>query len=423
MPEDSTMRLLLIAIACALGLTACAAPARHSLLISADKIYTAPDSAPLLNGAVLVTDGRIANVADERSRIAIPADTRTSECRGVVVAGFQNSHVHFLEPRFQNAATQPAAELAKNLEAMTTRWGFTTVFDITSDQANTFALRKRVDSGEIRGPRIFTTGLGIFPVNGLPVYINDLPPDVLARMHQPHDAAEARRDVRANLAAGTDATKVFLVTPVNAHTLGTLTLEVARAAAEESHQQGKLLLAHPTTVAGIRTGLEAGVDVFVHTTVGDNEPWDTELVQRMVKQNVSVIPTFKLWYYELAKENVPADIATKLVDATFEELRAFKAGGGQILFGTDVGYMHDDDPTLEYELMAKAGLTPMEILATLTTAPATRWGNSEIRGRVQPGLAADLVVLDGDPVNDVKNFARVRCAFRAGELVYDSKAH
>jgi imidazolonepropionase-like amidohydrolase len=142
----------------------------------------------------------------------------------------------------------------------------------------------------------------------------------------------------------------------------------------------------------------------------------------MVKQRAAVIPTFKLWYYELAKQNIPPDIAKKLVDATLDELRAFKAGGGRILFGTDVGYMHDYDPTDEYVLMAQAGLAPMEILASLTTAPANHWKESKTRGRVQPGMAADLVVLGGDPADDVKNFSNVRCVFRGGQLIYPAQA-
>jgi imidazolonepropionase-like amidohydrolase len=410
-------------LALAVLFSAAAVPATADpWLIRADKIYTAPDAKPLLNGAVLIVDGKIASVADEHARMRIPEGTQTSQCGGVITAGFQNSHVHFLEDRFRDAANRPAVDLERGLEEMLTRWGVTTAFDITSDQSNTFALRKRVDSGEIRGPRILTTGLAIFPVDGLPSYVSDLPADVLARMHQPHDAAEARRDVRTNLAAGTDATKIFLVTPVDAHRLGILTLEVARAAAEETHRRGKLLLAHPTTVAGLKLGLDAGVDVFVHTTVGDNQPWDAALVKRMVKQRAAVIPTFKLWYYELAKQNIPPDIAKKLVDATLDELRAFKAGGGRILFGTDVGYMHDYDPTDEYVLLAQAGLTPMEILASLTTAPANHWKESKTRGRVQPGMAADLVVLGGDPADDVKNFSNVRCVFRGGRLIYPAQA-
>ncbi len=416
-------RLAFIAIGFALGASAPASTAasRERLVISADKIYTAPDAKPILNGAVLIQGDRIASVSDQRSRIATPEGTLPSPCRGVVVAGFQNSHVHFIESRFRDATKLPAAELAQGLEEMLTRWGYTTVFDIASDQDNTFALRARVERGEVIGPRILTTGLPLFPVNGIPSYIDDLPADMLARMHQPCDAAEARRDVRGNLAKGADATKIFMITSANMNEMLSLSGEVARAAAEETHAKGKLLFAHPTSVDGMRAGLDAGVDVFVHTTLGEKKPWDEALVRRMVRQRVSVIPTFKLWYYELAKESVPANISDQMVGATYDELRAFKSAGGQILFGTDVGYMHDHDPTDEYVLMQKSGLAPMEILASLTTAPADRWKESKVRGRVQAGMAADLVVLAADPADDVKNFANVRCVFRAGKLIYASK--
>jgi imidazolonepropionase-like amidohydrolase len=97
---------------------------------------------------------------------------------------------------------------------------------------------------------------------------------------------------------------------------------------------------------------------------------------------------------------------------------AFATAGGQLLFGTDVGYMMDFDPTDEYVLMGEAGLSALQILASLTTVPAARWNEGERRGRVAPGLAADLVVLDGDPATDVRNFAHVRCTIRAGQEVF-----
>ena len=77
--------------------------------------------------------------------------------------------------------------------------------------------------------------------------------------------------------------------------------------------------------------------------------------------------------------------------------RAFVDLGGQILFGTDVGYMTEYDPTDEYVYLQRAGLSYAQILATLTTAPAARLGMAARAGRLAPGLAADLVVVQGDP--------------------------
>src|SRR5262245_17118398 len=179
------MRLLALATASFLGVAASNAIAADPLLITADKIYTAPDAKPISNGLVLVANGRISAVADERTRLRLSAETKTSDCRGVVTAGFQNSHVHFMEDVWNDAAKAPADRLQGGLEAMLTRYGFTTVFDTGSDQANTIALRNRIEKGELRGPRVLTAGLPLYPPGGIPSYISHLPPELLARMHQP----------------------------------------------------------------------------------------------------------------------------------------------------------------------------------------------------------------------------------------------
>jgi len=131
-----------------------------------------------------------------------------------------------------------------------------------------------------------------------------------------------------------------------------------------------------------------------------------------------MIPTLKLLEHELAKQKVPAAVAERLVNESVTEVGKFAAIGGQVLFGTDVGYMTDYDPAREYELMSKAGLTPMQILASLTTTPATRWKEQDRRGRIASGMDADIVVLDADPADSPRNFAAVRCAIRDGEVIY-----
>ena len=89
-----------------------------------------------------------------------------------------------------------------------------------------------------------------------------------------------------------------------------------------------------------------------------------------------------------------------------------------MLFGTDAGYMTDYDPREEYALMAEAGMSFRQVLAALTTAPAERFGASRLAGRIVPGLAADLTVLESDPSGDVRAFAAVRYTIRNGRIIY-----
>ena len=389
-------------------------------VLNAAKLYPAPDVPAITDGVVLIRNGKIV-AAGARGQVKVPKNARVSECGGgVVTAGFQNSHVHFMEPRWNDAASQNAQALAQSFEEMLTRYGFTTVVDTGSDQANTVALRARVEKGDVRGPRILTAGLPLFPPDGIPFYLREMPPAFLAKLHQPRTAEEAIAAVRQNLAAGADGTKLFVVSPLGRAGVRRMPLEVARAAVEETHRHGKLVFAHPTDLDGVRGALAAGVDVIVHTTLGEPAPWDEALLKQMVAQQMSVVPTFKLWVYELKKESVPQIVVDTLVATTLEELRSFNAAGGHTLFGTDVGYMQAYDPTDEYVFMAKAGMAPMEILASLTTAPAARWKEEKRRGRLAPRFDADLVVLSDDPATDVKNFGAVRCVFRGGVPIYSA---
>ena len=111
----------------------------------------------------------------------------------------------------------------------------------------------------------------------------------------------------------------------------------------------------------------------------------------------------------------------KGMDASVQQVSAYAKAGGQILFGTDVGYTDAYDTTEEYRQLGRA-LDWRQILKSLTAAPAERFGYAVRKGRLAPGMDADLVVLDGDPSKEVTAFARVRLTLRAGRTIYDAKS-
>lgn len=386
--------------------------------LRAAKIYPAPDVAPIDDGVVLIRGSRIVAVGrrDEQNQ-QIPAVDPSCD-GGVLVAGFQNSHVHLLGSPFANAKTAPAASVAKGLTQLLTRYGFTTVFDIGSDRDNTLALRERVDSGEVVGPRILTTGLPLYPPQGLPSYLGHLGSSFLAKLPQPDTVSSALESVRLNLESGADATKLFLVTPQRDRGLKRMPDDIAAAAADETHRRGRLVFAHPTDLDGLRAALRAKVDILAHPPLGTPGPWPPELLDALRNTGMHMVPTLKLLKYELAKERVPGDVADRILQDTVHQFGRFAAAGGRVLFGTDVDYMSDFDPTEEYELMARAGMSAMQILAALTTTPAERWNEAQRRGRIAAGMDADIVVLKGDPGHAVEKFAGVNCTVRGGKVIY-----
>jgi imidazolonepropionase-like amidohydrolase len=387
------------------------------------KLYTAPDAKPIENGVVLIRGSKIAAVG--ASEVPIPERARISECSGgIVTAGFQNSHVHLITEEFQDARSKAAPALSAALSSMLGQFGYTTVVETAAfDLANTAALRSRVESGEIPGPRILTVGLGIFPPQGIPIYLSYLPKELRDRQPQPESPEAAARVVRDNIAGGADGTKLFVATPVDTHGgVKRMPAAVARAAADETHAQKRLVMAHPTDLEGVSAAMAAKVDILVHTTLGASGPWPDEVMRQFKDAGMVMIPTLKLLGYELKKQKVPDAEAKRIVAGTVAQLQAFVAAGGRVMFGTDVGYMTDHDPTEEYVLMSQAGMSPMQILASLTTEPAQTWRESDRRGRLVTGMDADIVVLDGDPAQEPRNFAKVRCTFRQGKSIYEAKA-
>lgn len=101
-----------------------------------------------------------------------------------------------------------------------------------------------------------------------------------------------------------------------------------------------------------------------------------------------------------------------------DEVQDFSAANGPILFGTDVGFITDYDPTDEYLLMEKAGMDFSHVLESLTSAPARRFNEINVRGQVKQGLNADLVVVQGDPERDIRALTHVNYVFRDGRIVY-----
>lgn len=131
---------------------------------------------------------------------------------------------------------------------------------------------------------------------------------------------------------------------------------------------------------------------------------------------VALTPTLQLWRWELERHGVPEAEIRGYIQRAVAQLRDFHAAGGEVLFGTDVGYMQDFDTTLELTLMARAGLDFHDLLATLTTRPARRF--TETKGIVAEGEPADLVLLQRDPTQDITALAEVEITLRAGRVVY-----
>jgi len=390
------------------------------LAIVGARILPAPDEAAIDDGTVVVRDGEIVAVGP-RERVRVPAEAQVLNAAGLtLVAGFWNAHVHLLPDDLVGASGRSAAVLEHELRELFTRWGFTTVFDLASQLDDGLALRRRIESGELRGPRVLTTGNPFFPAGGTPIYVREtyhrhgFPSDEVAT------PAEARRRAAAQLARGADGVKVFTGAIVGRpEGVRPMPTEIAAAAVAPALAAGKPAFAHPTDPRGIRIALDAGVTVLAHTTPTTG-PWPDDLVREVAARRVALVPTLTLLEVALAEDQVPRSVRDRMMGDAQQQVRALAAAGGEILFGTDVGFIAEADTTREYRLLAGAGLDYRAILRSLTVAPAARFAADRRTGRVAVGYEADLVLLGGDPAVSVDAFADVRNTIGAGRIIFSA---
>jgi len=381
-------------------------------LVSA-RIYVSPTDPPIENGTVLIAGTAITRVG-RRTEVKVPRSTPSIDCSGLTIAaGFWNSHAHVFERKWTDAASIPAPELGQQLQDMFTRYGFTSVFDTGSLWQNTRRLRDRIESGEVPGPRIRSTGE---PMLAAGAAASERVLSIMGLMAFPvreiTDAAQASAAARTLLDEGVDGIKVHLQKPQPPNP--PFPLSALPAVVDEAHRAGRPVFLHPNTGDEVSAAIRAGVDVIAHTTP-QHGPWTETVLAAVQERRPALTPTLTLWKHFLRHDR--ASMQQRSVRAAIGQLRGWISSGGTVLFGNDVGAV-EYDPTDEYVLMADAGMSPRQILASLTTAPAGRFGDGKERGRVAAGFQADLVVLKSDPAQNVRAFGSVQYTLRAGKVVY-----
>ena len=416
--------LMVVLAACQAGESVPRAPAvappaaaPSVLALVGGRVQTAPAETVIADGVVVI-DGSVITAVGPRGDIGIPSGATVVDCAGTTVsAGFWNAHVHFTDPAWASAVAGDATALGLALDAMLTRWGFVRVVDTGTPPPTSFTLRRRIASGEVRGPAILIASGGIVPAGGSPFYIRPL------RLFEARTGEEAAAQVDAAARLGADAVKIFTGSYAEPGRIVVMPVDVVRGAVTAARGRGMRVIAHPSNSAGARAAVEGGVDILAHVFPDESGgPWDRTLPARMVERGMALIPTLALFPWELGRLGLPPPIVQRVVATSHAQVRAFADAGGQILFGTDVGYMSVYDPTEEYAALARAGLTYPRILAALTIAPAERFGMSTRTGRLATGLEADVTVVEGDPAQDIRALARVRYALRGGRLIYRARS-
>lgn len=395
-PRVVPLLALLIASICSCSIT----PSNSVDLIIADiTLYATPGSPPLRGASLAIKDGMIVAIGSAvsaRSEVVLDGGGRSA------TAGLWNSHVHFTAPALETDA-------ASEIHNMLLRYGFTSVVDTGSDLGSTLELASSIARGDLAGPRIFLANGSFVYTDGTPAYL----PGV--RLPEIDDPGKADGMVAEVMASGAQGIKIFAGSYMSPTETIHLPPEIVRAVTNAAHERGGFVISHPNDRTGLINSVENGVDVLAHTTPV-REPLGDEMIELMLNNGVALIPTLKLWSYELGRNGTPEQVIQFVQRSAVAQLADYYAAGGEILFGTDTGYMRDFDTADEFMLMQQAGMDFDAILASMTTTPARRFADEP--GTVGVGATADLVIYAGDPAADIAGFSRIQYTIRAGRLVY-----
>jgi imidazolonepropionase-like amidohydrolase len=394
------------------------------------KNTTAITNAQVFNGEQLI--GKQIVVIEEDHILSVgntmPEEATIIDAQGAtLLPGLIDSHVHTC------------------IEALRTAllFGITTELEMMGSwtKQERQAVAERDDIADVRSPNLAITPPGGHPTELVPGYRPQFP-----FVTTPEEAAERVIEL---VAEGADYIKIMIEdgAVLAAPGLPMISDEVLIAAVREAHRYGKMAIAHALTVAATQRAIAAGVDGLAHLFI--DRPHTPAIVAAIAHSGAFVTPCLSVNASIMGKaaadlaadERVRARLNKQWLDSLHESMNTFPQGnlndvfatvmalhhaGVDILAGTDVsrqplpslgGLAHGASLHRELQLLVQAGFTPIEALRSATSVPARRFGLSD-RGRIAPGVRADLLLVDGDPTTTISDTLSTRTVWRRGTQLH-----
>jgi imidazolonepropionase-like amidohydrolase len=383
----------------------------------------------LTNQAIVIENGKIVSVGTDTG--AADASAQVIDLSGkTVLPGLIDAHTHItFDPKFgydRLAISLPREALigAKNAR-ITLLAGFTTIRNVGADGFTDIALREAINAGDVPGPRIDASGPAL-SITGGHCDDNLLPYEWHATEVGVADGVEnVQHKVREVIKYGADVIKICATGGVlslgDNPQASQFTQEELRAAIADAHRLGRKVAAHAHGAQGILWAAEAGVDSIEHGSYIDDAG-----IAAMKAHGTYLVPTLYLsdWFLENApKMNVPPSMLAKgkeVMPAARKNIAHAFASGVKVGFGTDAAVYPHGLNAHEFAVMVKLGLTPLQAIQAATVNDADLLAWSDKIGVIEPNHYADIIAVDGDPLEDVTTLERVKFVMKGG-VVYKNE--
>jgi imidazolonepropionase-like amidohydrolase len=382
-----------------------------------------------LRDAVVVVEGEKVTAVGT----VVPAGaTLIDLSRYTGLPGLIDAHTHMTFWWDPVAGTRPWAQLgslgapvtvflAQENARKTLEAGVTTVRDLGSWEYADIAMRNLINRGAMVGPRMFVAGYGLHVTNQTPR------PGVT--MFDPGTAdgvGEVQRAARGQIAAGADWIKVYGSTGSDQDVTGfqTFSYEEMKAAVDVAHQAGKRTAIHSYGPDGARAAVRAGAESIEHAT-----DMDDDTIAEMARRGTVYVPTVEHNQYyidhkdEYGYDQAVVDRLAEYIHRNVLTLRKAVKAGVKIAMGSDAVFTGFGENTRELTRLVDAGMTPAQAVAAATANGAQLLGMEKTLGAVAPGYFADIVAVEGNPMDDIHALVGgVRWVMKGGKVVVDKRA-
>jgi imidazolonepropionase-like amidohydrolase len=384
-----------------------------------------PVDGSITRNAIIVVNGeRIEGVG---ANTKIPDGARVIDLSAyTVLPGLIDSHTHILlQPEDERGAppvitksqafrtVQGVAAAKRDLEA-----GFTTLRDVDSEGAGfaDVAIRDAINQGIVPGPRLFVSTLALTITGG---HMNnaglnpDIPIPEPAALTDSRDAmvAEVRRQVKY----GADWIKLYAtgtlrhVDPATLEPLSQVSLEDVRAVVAEAKRWHRDVAAHAYGGEGAKNAIRGGVRSIEHGMLLDDEA-----LKLMVEQGTYWVPTLSVYFPQTDQDNT--DVTRRIVASHKNVFQKAMKLGVKIVFGTDVGAFEHGTSAREFVRMVEYGMKPLDAIRAATVRSSELLRLERDLGTIEAGKFADVIAVEGNPLEDIGTLSRVAFVMKAGQV-------
>jgi imidazolonepropionase-like amidohydrolase len=410
------------------------------LLLQGATIIDGRADEPITRGSVLIQGDRITAVGDVDAIVAPDEDVDVIDATGrTVMPGMIDCHFHCAytdvtcwEDYDQRQSIEHSTILAARNAQTLLEVGFTAARDVGSRALIALAVRDMINAGVIVGPRLMAGGRIISTTGGLADALGYWARNDASLGHVVDGAHAVLLAVREQIKYGADNIKIEAsgtgISAFSDSRKQTMTMEEMHVAVQEAHRNGVRVACHAQATEGIKNAVRAGVDTIEHGSFLDEEG-----AALMSEAGTLFVPTISVLYLYVNRGpevGVPRWVVENMRRDLDEHVQSVKLALSERLpmaVGSDSGHKFNPQEGIacELEYMVETGFTPMQAIQSATSVGAEVMGLQDRIGHLAPGMFADFLVIDGDPLEDItvlQDRRRLERIYKAGRLVAGTAA-